>query len=89
MGTACAPTYANLFLASYEVSALDEFKHSILFYKCFINDTFAIIKGTREDVRLFQERFGSLHLNMRMEWSVSQHRLPFLDIQVSLGRATL
>jgi hypothetical protein len=85
MGTSCAPTYANLFLASYEAPALEEFKSFLLFYKRFIDDTFAIIKGTREDVERFQERFGSLHPNMRMEWTVSQHHLPFLDIEVSLG----
>lgn len=84
MGTACAPTYANLFLAGYEVPALDEFKDMLLFYRRFIDDTFAIIKGTIEDVRSFQRRFGSLHPNMRMEWTESRHRLPFLDVHVSL-----
>ena len=85
MGTSCAPTYANIFLASYEAPALEEFKLRLLFYKRFIDDTFAIIKGTREDVTHFQERFGSLPPNMRMQWSVSQRRQPFLDIEVSLG----
>jgi hypothetical protein len=84
MGTSCAPTYANLFLASFEGPALADFKEHILFYRRFIDDTFAIIKGSLEDVLQFQRRFGSLHPNMRMEWTQSQRALPFLDIQVSL-----
>jgi hypothetical protein len=85
MGTATAPTYANLFLALSESGALRDLKDIILFYKRFIDDIFAIIKGTREDVQRFQDRFGSLHPSMKMEWTVSQLHLPFLDVQVSLG----
>ncbi|PBK97137.1 hypothetical protein ARMGADRAFT_1045148 [Armillaria gallica] len=53
MGTALAPTYANLFLAGYEVLK-------------------------------FQERFGNLHPNMKMEWSQSQLHLAFLDVHISM-----
>jgi hypothetical protein len=85
MGTPCTPTYPNLFLASFEGPALIELKDIILFYGRFIDDTFGIIKGTLEDVRRFQQRFGSLHANMRMEWTESQHSVPFLDVLVQLG----
>jgi hypothetical protein len=84
MGTACAPPYANLFLAGYEVEALKDFTATLLLYRRFLDDIFAIVKGTLADVRRFQERFGSLHPNMKMEWSESQYRLPFLDVHVSL-----
>ncbi|KAJ7434201.1 hypothetical protein B0H11DRAFT_2258694 [Mycena galericulata] len=70
MGTALAPgTYANLFLAGYEVK---EFKSDLLHYSHFIDDTFAIIHGDISKVREFQERFGKLHPNMKMEWSQSR-----------------
>ncbi|KAF9016149.1 hypothetical protein BDZ89DRAFT_1141693 [Hymenopellis radicata] len=39
MGTAMAPTYANLFLAGYEGPALKEFQDRLPFYGRFINDT--------------------------------------------------
>lgn len=84
MGTACAPTYANLFLAVLEVAPLAELKDIILFYARFIDDGFAIIQGTIEDVQRFQKRFGELHPNLRMEWTQSRYRLPFLDVEVSL-----
>ncbi|KAJ7696919.1 hypothetical protein B0H17DRAFT_1197663 [Mycena rosella] len=58
MGTSCTPTYANLFLASYEVPVLKEFETHLLFYKHFIDDTFAIVRGTREDVAEYQRRKG-------------------------------
>jgi hypothetical protein len=84
MGTALAPNYANLFLAGYEGPALKEFHRKILYYGRFIDDTFAIIEGSLEDVRNFQKRFGELHPNMKMEWTQSRYRLPFLDASVSL-----
>jgi hypothetical protein len=84
MGTACAPPYANLFLALYEESALAEFRDKILLYKRFIDDIFSIVHGSRDDVENFKSRFGALHPNMKMEWSVSRLQLPFLDVLVSL-----
>jgi hypothetical protein len=84
MGTAVAPTYANLFLAGYEVSALKEFKTALLYYGRFIDDTFAIIQGNLDTVLSFQKRFGELHPNMKMEWTQSKFQLPFLDVHVSL-----
>ena len=84
MGTTLAPDYANLFLAGYEGPALNEFRRHILYYGRFIDDTFAIIEGDLETVRKFQMRFGELHPNMKMEWSQSRYKLPFLDVSVSL-----
>lgn len=84
MGTALAPDYANLFLAGYEGPALKEFQRHILYYGRFIDDTFAIVEGNLEDVRNFQKRFGELHPNMKMEWTQSRYKLPFLDVSVSL-----
>ncbi|SJL17766.1 uncharacterized protein ARMOST_21327 [Armillaria ostoyae] len=84
MGTALAPTYANLFLAGYEVTALVEFEHCLRFYGRFIDDTFAIIVVSLDQVLKFQERFGNLHPNMKMEWSQSQLHLAFLDVHVSV-----
>ena len=84
MGTALAPDYANLFLAGYEGPALKEFHRQILYYGRFIDDTFAIIEGNLEAVLKFQKRFGELHPNMKMEWTQSRYKLPFLDVSVSL-----
>lgn len=84
MGTACAPTYANLFLAGYEEPELVKFKRTLLYYGRFIDDTFAIIVGSLADVLAFQDHFGKLHPNMRMEWTHSRFSLPFLDVHVSL-----
>jgi hypothetical protein len=84
MGTSVAPTYANLFLAGYEVKALQELKEMLLYYGQFIDDTSAIIVGDLNAVLAFQTRFGNLHPNMKMEWTQSKFQLPFLDIHVSL-----
>jgi hypothetical protein len=84
MGTTCALTYANLFLADFEVLALEEMKNIILFYKCFIDDIFAIVKGNLNDVLAFQKHFGNLHLKMKIEWNYSQYHLPFLNVDIAL-----
>ena len=88
MGTSLAPDYANLFLAGYEGPALKEFQKYLLYYGCFIDDTFAIIEGNLETVLAFQKRFGELHPNMKMEWTQSWYSLPFLDVSVSLETAS-
>jgi hypothetical protein len=82
MGISSVPTYANLFLASFEGPMLEELKDIILFYRCFIDDIFSIIIGTMDDVCKFRDHFGSLHLNMRIEWTWSRYSVPFLDVQV-------
>lgn len=84
MGTALAPTYANLFLTSYEVHVLPEFAHCLRYYGRFIDDTFAVIVGNIEMVLKYQEWFGNLHPNMKMEWSQSQLHLAFLNVHVSV-----
>jgi hypothetical protein len=84
MGTATAPTYANLFLAGYEAAPLKQLTDIILYYGRFIDDISAIIVGSQEDVLKFQDRFGKLHPNMKMEWTHSRHQIPFLDVHVSL-----
>jgi hypothetical protein len=72
----------------YESSALEALRDIILFYKRFIDDIFCIIHGSLDDVEKFKLRFGALHPNMKMEWSVSRLQLPFLDVQVSLDLNT-
>jgi hypothetical protein len=84
MGTACAPTYENLFLALHEASALEALRDIIFFYKQFIDDIFCIIHRSLDDVEKFKLCFGALHPNMKMEWSASRLQLSFLDVQVSL-----
>jgi hypothetical protein len=84
MGTACAPTYANLFLAPLEEPVLKEMESILLFYRRFIDDAFGLIHGTMDDVRTFQTRIGALHPNMKFEWTVSRLQLPFLDVSVQL-----
>jgi hypothetical protein len=84
MGTATAPTYANLFLAGYEAAPLKQLTDIILYYGRFIDDVSAIVVGSQEDVLKFQDRFGKLHPNMKMEWTHSCHQIPFLDVHVSL-----
>ncbi|KAJ6478271.1 hypothetical protein C8R45DRAFT_934031 [Mycena sanguinolenta] len=51
MGTSCAPTYANLFLASFEGPVLEELKDITLPYRRHTDDTPEITNGTLQDTR--------------------------------------
>ncbi len=53
MGTAYIPMYANLFLAKYKEAPLLEMKDTIYYYGRFIDDVFAIIKGSLSHVQCF------------------------------------
>jgi hypothetical protein len=68
----------------YETAALADLQDIILLYRRFIDDIFGIVHGSSDDIERFKSRFGALHPNMKMEWSVSRLQLPFLDVLVSL-----
>lgn len=87
MGTALAPAYANLFMASFEKDLLPGLEKAV-FYRRYIDDMFTIIEGAEEDVLHFQETMKSLHPSLRFTWEASRSSLPFLDVDVKLQPAS-
>jgi Reverse transcriptase (RNA-dependent DNA polymerase). len=84
MGTALAPCYANLFMASFEKDLLPEL-NGIVLYRRYIDDVFAIIEGDDDrNVLEFQRRMGGLHPSLKFTWESSRHQLPFLDVHILL-----
>ena len=51
MGTVCAPSYANLFMAQFEEKHIHSYiKDMSLLYLRYIDDIFVIWKGTKEQL---------------------------------------
>ena len=87
MGTPCAPPLAQLFVAVLE----EDLKASLdtrwpALYKRYIDDSFAIFKGPREQLDSFLAAQQAMHPNLRWTSVVSQKAVAFLDLTIWLGR---
>ena len=83
MGTSCAPSVANLYLAAYESQMLNNaIAEGLIFYGRYIDDIFLIFKGSIEDTRGFLKTLEPP--NLEILWEVSVKSLPFLDVEVRL-----
>ena len=83
MGTACAPTYANIFVFQLEKNIMHEFADSLAFYRRFLDDIFAYISADAAD--RFMARMNSLHPKLRFEFSTHPTEIAFLDLTIFKG----
>lgn len=80
MGSAAAVCYASLFLAALEE---DDIKNiNLLCYRRFIDDIFAVWKGSKIDAELFMQRLNSIHPNIKLDTDISTSTVNFLDITI-------
>ncbi|XP_043942756.1 coiled-coil domain-containing protein 18 [Protopterus annectens] len=83
MGAAYAPTYAVIYMDSFEkkfIYPTDFFKHRVILYKRFIDDLIFICKG---DILEFCEFFESLNLNehnLSFSYEMNRNQINFLDL---------
>lgn len=69
MGTRVAPSYANLFMGSFEEKYIFEDKESlpnIILYKSYIDDLFLISKGNEEEAMRFVDRINGNDQGIRL-----------------------
>jgi hypothetical protein len=88
MGTALAPTYANLFVAAYEKELDVPHSPGLLYYGRYIDDVLAIARGSRDVVDAFIKVLNAIHPALNFEVEASQVGLPFLDAFVQVDRAS-
>lgn len=88
MGTACAPTYANLFVAALEGASLCNETHRpdwLLYYTRYIDDVLAIVKGPRANVDKLIDRLNALAPGVLVFIAeASDTAVPFLDALIML-----
>ena len=83
MGTICAPSYANLFMAQLEEKHIyPHIKGIALSYLRYIDDIFIIWKGTKEQSITFINELNKNHKTIKFEYEISSQKIPFLDTMV-------
>uniref|UniRef100_A0A8C5R1Q4 Reverse transcriptase domain-containing protein n=1 Tax=Leptobrachium leishanense TaxID=445787 RepID=A0A8C5R1Q4_9ANUR len=88
MGTAMAPSYANLHLGWWEQFVVNgpdliDFQSSIIEWKRYIDDIFILWRGSRDTFVNFVERLNNNQLNLKFTYEIQEHTLNFLDFSVS------
>lgn len=85
MGTNCAPTVANLFMAYFEHQLHIQSKLPKHYYR-YIDDGFFIWTKSHEELLKFMEEMNTLSPSLRFTWQVSQHTMDFLDLTIYKGK---
>ncbi|CAJ0927825.1 unnamed protein product [Ranitomeya imitator] len=89
MGAAFAPSYANLFMESWErqiffVNPI-AYIEKVLFWVRFIDDILMIWQGSEQDLLAFLDILNNNTMNIKLTCKYSQVSLDFLDIQITKG----
>ena len=83
MGTVCAPSYVNLFMAQFEEKHIYPcIKDMALLYLRYIDDIFIIWKGTKEQLITFINGLNKKHKTIKFEYEISSQKIPLLDTMV-------
>ena len=85
MGTAAAPTYANIVVYMLEKSTIAEMTatNSLFMYRRFLDDVFAYLE--RGAVDEFKYRMNDLHPKLRFDFVVHSSEASFLDLLIHKG----
>ncbi|CAJ0958429.1 unnamed protein product [Ranitomeya imitator] len=89
MGAAFAPSYANLFMGSWErqiffVNPI-AYIEKVLFWVRFIDDILMVWQGSEQDLLTFLDILNNNTMNIKLTCKYSQVSLDFLDIQITKG----
>ena len=80
MGTICAPSYANIFMANFEAKHIYSYiKEMSLLYFRYIDDTFMIWKGTKVELITFIKELNEKHKTIKFDFQFSPRKTAFLD----------
>ena len=80
MGTICAPSYANIFMANFEAKHIYPYiKEMSLLYLRYIDDIFIILKGTKAELMTFIKDLIEKHKTIKFDFKVSPRKIAFLD----------
>jgi peptide-methionine (R)-S-oxide reductase len=84
MGTAMAPSYANLFMAELEARFLSQSQKTPYIWYRFIDDIIFIWLHNKEDLLQFVSNANHFHPTIKFTMECSQDKVPFLDLYVIL-----
>jgi hypothetical protein len=91
MGSPLAPILADLFMSQLEEEKISLLtKGKIKIWIRYVDDVFAIAKGTKEDVLEILEKINKIHNNIKFTIEFEQENMiPFLDVNIKREGNTL
>ena len=79
MGTICASSYANIFIANFEVKHFyPHIKEMCLLYLRYLDDIFMIWKGTKAELMTFMKDLNEKYKTIKFNFQVSTRKIAFL-----------
>ena len=83
MGIICAPSYANIFMGHFERKYLYPFvEGKSLTYFRYIDDTFLIWTGTKNELDQFFKDLNKKHPSIKFDYKTSKYRIVFVDTEI-------
>ena len=83
MGTICAPTYANIFMASFKSKYIYPYiKEKVVTFLRLIDDLFMMWTGTEEELLKFINELNQKHKTIKFDFKYSKTKTEFLDVLV-------
>ena len=80
MGTRVAPTYANIYMNSFEEKYVYTYKSPPRYWFRFIDDIWCIFRGSKPDVEKFIEYLNLCDDTLKFTSIISHDSVPFLDV---------
>ena len=80
MGTTCAPSYTNIFIAEFES------KYICLFVNNLQYDSFMIWKVTHDQLKTFREQLNEHCPTIKFDYKISKEAFPFVHMKVSINQ---
>ena len=86
MGTMCAPSYENIFMANFEAKHIYPYiKELSLLYLRYIDDKFTIWKGTKAELMTFIEELNEKHKTIKFDFQILPRKIAFLNAILDKG----
>ena len=80
MGTICAPSYSNIFMANFEAKHIYQYiKEMSLLYLRYIDDIFMIWKGTKAELITFMKKLNEKYKTIKFDFQISPKKIAFLN----------
>lgn len=80
MGTPFAVTAANAFMYHLEKDTVAQYSENLVLYKRFIDDIFAIWRGSKQKLLQFLDALNSKNDRIKLTYVISESSISFLDL---------
>ena len=85
MGKKFAPSYANIYMAQWEDTALKKCRLKPTHYYRYLDDIFGIWEHTKEDFEEFIKILNTHHKSITIKYVTSMDKIDFLDVTAFKG----